>query len=46
MPPAVTREEETHYTHCFEAHLYCIINSYFTGRSEAPHQLAHLQIGS
>ena len=26
MPRAVTRDEETHYTHCFEAYLYCIIN--------------------
>ena len=26
MPRAVTRDEETHYTHCFEAYLHCIIN--------------------
>ena len=26
MPRAVTRDEETHYTHCFEAYFHCIIN--------------------
>ena len=26
MPRAVTHDEETHYTHCFEAYLHCIIN--------------------
>ena len=29
MPRAVNRVEETHYTHCFEAYLYSIINWQF-----------------
>ena len=37
IPCAVTRDEETHYTHCFEAYLvHCI----------APYQLCLLWIGS
>ena len=44
MPCAVTRDEKTHYTHCFEAYVHCIINdnSHFTGMADAPYQLCRL----
>ena len=32
MPRAVTRDEETHYTHCFEAYSQCIINYLIAGK--------------
>ena len=44
----VTHIEETHYTHCFEIYLYCILNwqFVFTGIADAPYQLCLLWIGS
>ena len=45
MSHAVTRDEETHYTHCFEAYLQTS-NSCFTGMADAPYKLCLLWIGS
>ena len=42
MPRAVTREEKTYH---LEAYIYTVLltsNSYFTGKTDAPHQLANL----